>query len=238
MRRKLMTLTAAATVIVPAAMACAGGHTWDVVEVFSTPDGLIQFIELREMAGTPNETGLNGRHVRAQPTGGDFIFPANVAAPTSGKSILLATQSFADLANAPTPDHIIAPNFFNPAGGDTFTYHTLDTWVVNSGQIPQDCMNSWNRAGASGVAAAPTPRNYAGAVPAGPIDYCPEEPVCPADLNNAGGTGPDGVVDVFDLFVVLSNWNTNGPGADLAPDNSIVDVFDLFVLLDAWGPCK
>lgn len=55
---------------------------------------------------------------------------------------------------------------------------------------------------------------------------------CPANLD-AG----DNVVDVFDMFILLGNWGTNGNGADLADDTNIVDVFDLFVLLGAWGNC-
>ena len=55
---------------------------------------------------------------------------------------------------------------------------------------------------------------------------------CPADLANN-----DGLINVFDLFVVLNNWGTSGTGADLAPANNVVDVFDLFVLLGAWGAC-
>lgn len=62
-------------------------------------------------------------------------------------------------------------------------------------------------------------------------------PPCPADLTNSTGGGPDGQVNVFDLFVLLSNWNMNGPGADLAPPTNTVDVFDLFVMLGAWGDC-
>lgn len=60
---------------------------------------------------------------------------------------------------------------------------------------------------------------------------------CVGDLTDSGGTMPDGQVNVFDLFVLLSNWNTNGPGADIAEPTNIVDVFDLFVLLGAWGNC-
>lgn len=61
---------------------------------------------------------------------------------------------------------------------------------------------------------------------------------CPADLTNSGGKMPDGTVNVFDLFVLLSNWNTSGPGAELADATNLVDVFDLFVLLGAWGDCQ
>lgn len=64
-------------------------------------------------------------------------------------------------------------------------------------------------------------------------DVCDPTPFdCPADLANG-----DNIIDVFDLFVLLGNWGTNGAGADLALPNDVVDVFDLFVLLSAWGDC-
>ena len=62
-------------------------------------------------------------------------------------------------------------------------------------------------------------------------------PACPADLTDNMGMGPDGSVDVFDLFELLANWNADGPGADLAMPHDVVDVFDLFIMLDAWGAC-
>lgn len=66
----------------------------------------------------------------------------------------------------------------------------------------------------------------------------PNAPACPADLTDSGGGEPDGQINVFDLFVLLGNWNTNGTGADLAEPTNLVDVFDLFVLLGSWGDCK
>lgn len=56
--------------------------------------------------------------------------------------------------------------------------------------------------------------------------------LCPSDIS-----GHDGVVNVNDLFALLSNWATNGPGADLAMPLDTVDVQDLFQLLTAWGAC-
>lgn len=63
-------------------------------------------------------------------------------------------------------------------------------------------------------------------------------PFCPADLAGGSPSGPDGFVNVSDLFALLANWNTAGPGADLAPPSNVVNVNDLFVLLAAWGPCN
>jgi hypothetical protein len=59
----------------------------------------------------------------------------------------------------------------------------------------------------------------------------PASPLIPGDLNG------DGVVDVFDLLVLLGAWGPCGPGncpADINGDGS-VDVFDLLILLGNWG---
>lgn len=71
------------------------------------------------------------------------------------------------------------------------------------------------------------------------VPGAPDEPICPADITDDGTTNqPDGDVNVFDLVELLSNWNTNGPGAAIAEPTDVVDVFDLVALLDAWGPCE
>ncbi len=46
---------------------------------------------------------------------------------------------------------------------------------------------------------------------------------------------PFGTVDIFDLLLLLSNWNTGGTGAAIAPPINIVDVFDLLELLNNWS---
>jgi hypothetical protein len=58
---------------------------------------------------------------------------------------------------------------------------------------------------------------------------CSTQPI-PGDL-----AAPFGVVDVTDLFTLLANWGTSGPGADLAAPTNTVDVNDLFILLANWG---
>ena len=61
--------------------------------------------------------------------------------------------------------------------------------------------------------------------------------VCAADIASSAGAGADDSVDIFDLFMLLANWNTNGPGANLASPGDVVDVLDLFVMLKEWGSC-
>jgi endoglucanase len=48
------------------------------------------------------------------------------------------------------------------------------------------------------------------------------------DLNN------DGVVNIFDLSIMLSDWGTNNATADLNHDGT-VNIFDLSILLSHWG---
>ena len=54
--------------------------------------------------------------------------------------------------------------------------------------------------------------------------------VCPADVNG------DEVVDIDDLFDILSHWG-EGPGTYDVNDDGIVDIDDVFTVLAAWGPC-
>lgn len=54
---------------------------------------------------------------------------------------------------------------------------------------------------------------------------------CAHDISGPGGECPNGVVDIYDLFTLLANWNTDGPGADFASPTNIVNVSDLFQLL-------
>jgi hypothetical protein len=50
----------------------------------------------------------------------------------------------------------------------------------------------------------------------------------------AGDINTDGTVNVFDLSMLLSKWNTTTASADLNTDGT-VNVFDLSILLSHWG---
>lgn len=55
---------------------------------------------------------------------------------------------------------------------------------------------------------------------------------CPADIDG------DGQVAITDLLAILTNWGTDGPGADIAKPLDVVNIADLIALLSQWGPCE
>ncbi len=67
---------------------------------------------------------------------------------------------------------------------------------------------------------------------------CPSP--CPGDIAGPDG-GPDGTVDVHDLLVLLSQWDSAGPEGDITGPDGIpdgtVDVHDLLTILGTWGEC-
>jgi hypothetical protein len=141
--------------------ALAGQHTWRVNEVFSNADGTIQFVELQEALGSPNEVGVPSQLISATNTGESFFIGGGpLTAPTSNKFFLIATPGFAALPGAPTPDSIIpAANIpFFATSGDTVVYSVYDNWVF--GTVPTNGSDSLHRTGTS--PAANTPTNYAG----------------------------------------------------------------------------
>jgi len=124
--------------------AMAGQHTWDVNEIFSNPDGTIQFVELVEVNGTPNETNL-GANTLSSDTQSFTIGGGLLTPPTSFKHFLIATQAFADLPGAPVPDAIIPLGSipFASTTGDTVDYGINDS--LNYASLPIDGKKSLNR---------------------------------------------------------------------------------------------
>ena len=185
-----------------AGLARGGSHTWDVNEVFSNADGTIQFVELREANGTPNEVGVGGHIVSADVTGESFVIASNVPSPTSNRHLLFATAAFAALPGAPTPDQIIPAGsvpFFSTSG-DTVRYQPWD--VFTFGPVPTDGINSMNR---TGTAVRPnSPTNYAGQT--GSVD------ASGPDFGDSDGDGDVDLVD-YDAF----DDCLDGPGTPTDP---------------------
>lgn len=218
---------AAFAALFAAQSALAGSHSWRINELFSTPDGSIQFIEMWEAFGEDMEIFLPNHHITSEATGADFNFPEIIDPPTTNKHLLLATQSFADLPGAPVPDYIIPPNFFDPSG-DTLHYHVYDEWTFGKGEVPTNCVDSLHRNFRRTPSIGPnSPTNY--------LFESGEVAACLADLSG------DGLVTGIDLALLLGQWGAcptaGAPGtcsADL-DGNGLVNGIDLAILLGAWS---
>ena len=142
-------------------------HTFRINEVFSSADGRIQFVELIEVPDDDNIYGGGGgngqnvwggqRLVTANgTTSKSFVFPANLPSPlTSGRSALVATQSFAALGVV-TPDFTVPDGFFFYPNG-TINFASVDS-VAYSG-LPLDGTTSIDR---TGLRQLNSPKNFSG----------------------------------------------------------------------------
>ncbi|MCI0366629.1 MAG: hypothetical protein L0219_22420 [Phycisphaerales bacterium] len=213
-------------------------HLWRFQEVFSNADGSIQFIEMKECCGAPNETFLDNKWVRSDLVNVSYVFPNNLPCSncTANKHLLLATQSFADLPGAPTPDFIIPPNIFSLSNAphDTLRYwlYTDATWTFDL-DVPTDGVHSLVHplSLAPDFVAVNSPTNFAGQTGSVVV------PCNPADIVI------DGTVNVSDLLAVIGAWGACGDPsncpADIAPPggNDQVNIDDLLAVISAWGQC-
>ncbi len=154
----------ATAAVLSAGLSHATFHTFRINEVFSSSDGKVQFVELVESStgGIYGGSG-NGQNqwsgqslvARSGPTQRSFVFPHNLSSSsTEGRSVLVATQSFAALGRV-TPDFIVPDGFFfYPAG--TINYANVDTWTY--GNLPGDGVTSLDRSGAIQLN---SPQNFA-----------------------------------------------------------------------------
>ena len=159
-----MTLTALALALLasatPASSATPNSHLWVVNELFSSPDGVVQFIEMRECCGSTIEIFTDGLSLYSDATGQQFTLDHNLSGNSAHRSLLFGTAAFAALPGAPTPDFILPDHFFSVTG-DTIRWHiyTNATLTFANGQLPIDGQNSLNR----GLGPRPnSPTNFAG----------------------------------------------------------------------------
>lgn len=136
-------------------------HNYNINELYSNTDGSLQFIEL--INGNVNGEMFSAGQLLTVTQGGashSFTFPSNLpSSATANTTVLLATQSFADLAIV-TPDFIIPAGFLFIDGGKL----NLGTAVFDSityAALPTGGNLSMNRNGTTGVN---SPKNFAGAI--------------------------------------------------------------------------
>ena len=158
----ILTIAIGASLGAPEAEAKA--HLWRISEIFSNADGNIQFIEINECCGSALERNLTASSLTSDAN--SWAFPTNLSGfpGTAFAWVLIGTDDFAALPGAPTPDYVLPPNFFDPAG-DTITYvGGADAAILLPGALPTDGLHSLERDINTGVltVAVNSPRNYLG----------------------------------------------------------------------------
>lgn len=181
MTRLIASLAVAATVF--SAAARADFHLFRIDQLYSTADGEVQFLVLRQTPPANGEDLWSGHALTVTHAGTtkSFTFANNLpSTSTAGRSVLVATQGYVDLRTAmpaaalPAPDYVI-PNRFLPVDGATVNYAGVD--FVQYAELPIDGANALFR---SNVAGANRPANFAGATGAVPV-----VPVSSIEFHNA-----------------------------------------------------
>ena len=133
-------------------------HIFHISEVYSNADGTIQFIEF---VGDADSQHVWAGHSITSSDGTNtntYSISTNLPnAATNGKSVLVATQGFADLGIV-TPDYIIPNGFLFTANG-SINFPGMFGGTLSWSQLPIDGRLSLNRDLTTGIN---SPTNYAG----------------------------------------------------------------------------
>lgn len=111
-------------------------HITDFVEIFSNEDGTIQYIEMQMESDLQHE--FQGEQLTSNAN--TYIFTHDLpSTDTRFRSVLIATQGFADLPNVPAPDYIIPNNFFDTKGDSIeLVLGQFGAFVFGQGDLPTD----------------------------------------------------------------------------------------------------
>ena len=140
--RKAFALGIAVTLGFTPATTRAAFHSWEVAEVYSNPDGTVQFIELRALVGGQQNLGSFSASVTSTNSSGSTTFTCttNLPSDSANKTCLLGTAALASTPGGVAPNYIIPNGFvrtpvgggnaaviFNPNSGASVVYASLPT---------------------------------------------------------------------------------------------------------------
>jgi hypothetical protein len=146
-------------IFVAALPAAAAFHLWQMNELYTSPDGKVQFLELTALTGGQEFVSGHTLEVTQGGVTHTAAFFRNLPGDSSGRRFLIGTESFAALAaqGGFAPDFVVADNFFFLGNGTLNWAEFSDVW--NYSNLPSDGTLSLNR---DGTTAINSPRNFAG----------------------------------------------------------------------------
>lgn len=134
-------------------------HLFRINELYSNASGSIQFIELT-IGNTNGESFWQGQSIDVAQDSAvhSFRFITNLPNPnTANKSVLIATQGFANL-NLATPDYVVPDGFLFTSGSATVNFASVD--AVTYTNLPINGIHSIDR---NGTIQVNSPQDFAGA---------------------------------------------------------------------------
>jgi len=163
-----------------AATSSAAAPSFQIQQLFSSADGTIQFVLLRETAGQNGQDQFAGLTLQTIHGGVNhvFTFPANLPSPnTANRSVLIATQGYLTAPSYATEYRAVAPDFvmpdrFLPTESGFIAFDTADQLLYTA--LPRDGFTAFYRGGALRDNAA---TNFGGAtaslppVPVAAVEY-------------------------------------------------------------------
>jgi hypothetical protein len=165
MRAALAVRAAVAAMLFPS-LAIADFHTFTVEQLYSSADGEIRFIVLREAAGANGQERFAGHQVTSSHAGvlKTFMIPSNLpSSTTAGRRVLFASDGYVALrtsmpsANLPAPDYTI-PNRFIATDGGIVNFASVSQIIYSA--LPGDGTNARY---ADSTVAANQAQNFSGA---------------------------------------------------------------------------
>jgi hypothetical protein len=239
-RSKVLWLACAGLLLWPPERAQALFHLWTISEVYSSPDGSVQFVELSNGSSLENQlaghaitcTGPQGTH--------SYNFTANLpSTATAGKRLLLGTTNLALVPGGIKPDYVFTndgPFLFLGAGVTNTSTWASSFDSVGYTNLPSDGVASLVRSGTNLVfAATNSPQNFAGGSNViVPLKFLSEAPsgtnvlltfATATGTNNT--TGPNYAL-LYNTNITQTNWtmltNLTGDGSVKTVADSTVPV--------------
>jgi hypothetical protein len=182
--------------------ASAAFHAFVIDELYSSPDGSVQFIELRESFGANGENLLAGHTLTSTSVGTTriYTFPSNLPSNlTANKHVLIATQGFADLGIV-VPDYIVPSPFLFPGGG-TLNYAGVDSLTYPA--LPGDGVSALYR---NGTVAPNVATNFVGQTGSILPPPPPPPPPPPTPVADVPTLAPPPLAVLVALLVLGAVW--------------------------------
>lgn len=158
----------AAAMVLAAPATYPFAHLWDIQEVYTNPDGSVQFVEF--FSAFDGEFFLTAAQLHLEINGSavnTFQFPNDISGPTTAnRTFLAATSNFQALYGI-APHYILPANFLGSGSNRTLNFGPFFDQVSLTG-LPTNGVMSLNglqgndNPASTSFNAQATPRNYAG----------------------------------------------------------------------------